>query len=53
MGYNGPDEVKNHPWMKNFSWDKMVNKEVEPPFVPSQIEDNFHDFNNKKTDQDI
>lgn len=20
LGYNGPEEVKNHPWFKNFNW---------------------------------
>lgn len=20
LGFNGPEEVKNHPWLKNFPW---------------------------------
>jgi hypothetical protein len=35
LGYNGPAEVKNHPWLKNFPWQKLINKELDAPFVPS------------------
>lgn len=34
LGINGPDEVKDHPWLKNFPWDKLLNKEIESPFIP-------------------
>jgi hypothetical protein len=26
LGINGPAEVKNHPWIKNFPWQKLINK---------------------------
>jgi len=32
---NGPAEVKAHPWIKNFPWKKLINKELESPFIPS------------------
>lgn len=41
LGLNGPVEVKAHPWMKDYPWEKLINKELEPPFIPSQDEDNF------------
>ena len=30
----GSEEIKNHPWFKNIVWDKLLKKEVEPPFKP-------------------
>jgi len=41
LGLNGPAEVKAHPWLRNYPWHKLLNKEIDPPFVPSQGEDNF------------
>jgi len=35
LGINGPDEVKNHPWIKNFPFEKLYTKEIDSPFVPS------------------
>jgi len=51
LGLNGPAEVKAHPWLKNFPWQKLLNKELEPPFVPSQKEENF-DYKNQFTRED-
>lgn len=41
LGLNGPDEVRNHPWFKGFSWAKLESREMEAPFIPSGKEDNF------------
>jgi len=41
LGLNGPAEVKAHPWLKSYPWQKIMNKEIDPPFVPSNKEDNF------------
>ena len=38
LGVNGPEEVKNHPWLKDFPWNKLINKELEPPFIPNVID---------------
>jgi len=35
LGTNGPSEVKNHPWLKNYDWGKLSRKEIEPPFRPN------------------
>lgn len=35
LGLNGPEEVKTHPWLKDFPWNKLLNREYESPFVPS------------------
>jgi hypothetical protein len=26
LGWGGSDEIKKHPWLKNFPWDKLVKK---------------------------
>jgi protein kinase A len=41
LGLNGPDEVKDHPWFKNFDWNKLYHKEIPSPFIPPHQEDNF------------
>ncbi|KAM3139999.1 hypothetical protein pb186bvf_007799 [Paramecium bursaria] len=41
LGNNGPDEVKDHPWFKDFQWDKLLNKEMLAPFIPNCNEDNY------------
>lgn len=35
LGLNGPEEVKAHPWLKDFPWNKLLNRDLEPPFIPS------------------
>lgn len=37
LGSNGPEEVKQHPWLKNFPWDKLLNKQLDAPFIPQVI----------------
>jgi len=41
LGLNGPEEVRNHPWFKNFNWDKLISREMESPFIPSNKEEHF------------
>ena len=31
---NDADEIVNHPWFKNFDWQKLMKKELQAPFVP-------------------
>ena len=40
LGYKGIWELKQHRWMKFFPWEKLINKELEAPFVPEK-KDNF------------
>jgi serine/threonine protein kinase len=40
LGFNGPDEVRKHPWFDNFQWSKLIEKTLEPFFTP-QKEENF------------
>jgi len=34
LGLDGPNEVKSHPWLKTYPWNKLQNKELESPFIP-------------------
>lgn len=34
MGLNGSEEVKQHVWLKNFDWDSLLSKQMEPAFYP-------------------
>jgi serine/threonine protein kinase len=36
LGLDGPKEVKEHPWLKDYPWQKLYNKELEPPFVSGE-----------------
>ena len=49
IGYLDLSEIKNHIWIKDYPWDKLLNKEITPPFVPVNSDYNF-DINhvNKK-----
>ena len=35
LGTNGPEEVKDHPWFKDYAWDKLISKEITAPFIPN------------------
>eukprot|EP01147_Barroeca_monosierra_P005054 gene5054-6966_t len=34
LGYNGAKEIKAHPFFKDIDWQKLYNKEIDPPFKP-------------------
>ena len=40
LGYNGPLEVKNHVWFKDFPWEQLYMKIIHAPYIP-QNRDNF------------
>lgn len=40
LGLNGPEEVKAHPWFKDYPFDDLLNGLVAAPFIPPN-EDNF------------
>lgn len=47
------DEIKNHEWLAETDWVKYINKEIEPPFVPSLRQCNFDsEFNDLPVDFD-
>ena len=34
LGYNSADDVKNHPFFHDIDFNKVLNKEYKPPFIP-------------------
>ncbi|CAO3665727.1 unnamed protein product [Rhizopus stolonifer] len=37
----GFQEIRNHPWFKKVSWDHLVSKTIEAPFIPDENKSNF------------
>jgi serum/glucocorticoid-regulated kinase 2 len=37
LGLKGAQEVKDHPWLKNFPWKDIYEKKIQPKFVPKVI----------------
>jgi hypothetical protein len=40
LGANGINELKDHPWFKNYPWDDMYQKKCLSPYIP-KFGDNF------------
>ncbi len=40
LGFYGPEQVKEHSWIKNFNWGDLYNKKIKAPFKP-EGEENF------------
>jgi len=41
LGLNGPNEVKQHVWLKDFNWQALLEKKLAAPYLPEQNDDNF------------
>lgn len=41
LGLNGPHEVKQHVWLKDFNWQALLDKKLTAPYVPEKASDNF------------
>lgn len=43
-GPDGIDEIKKHPFFATIDWDKLLRKEIQPPFKPavSRADDAFY-----------
>ncbi len=35
LGLNGPAEVKQHPWLKNFVWCDLYDHKMVAPYIPN------------------
>ena len=40
LGFNSIKEVKDHPWIKYYPWEMILDKSLPSPFIP-QNKDNF------------
>ena len=36
LGANGAEEIKRHKFFKSINWEKLANKQVNPPYVPEK-----------------
>ena len=34
LGFNGAEEIKDHPWFIDVDWDAMYSKKYIAPFIP-------------------
>ncbi len=34
LGYNGAQEIKDHPFFKGFDWDKVIQRKLKAIFRP-------------------
>ncbi|OLN86522.1 cAMP-dependent protein kinase type 2 [Colletotrichum chlorophyti] len=32
--YGGPNDVKNHPWFQEVTWDRLARKDIDAPYTP-------------------
>jgi hypothetical protein len=39
LGANGIEEILKHPWFRNLDIDKLLRREIEPPYKPEIKED--------------
>ncbi|CAG9328403.1 unnamed protein product [Blepharisma stoltei] len=44
LGFNGPEEVKSHPWLRNIDWTEISNGLTKAPFLPNSTTSNFNHF---------
>jgi hypothetical protein len=38
---NGPNEVKQHVWIKDYNWQALLDKKLPAPYFPESKDDNF------------
>lgn len=50
LGENGIQELKNHPWFRDFDWNALSNQTVKATFVPNLSESTFDKKNVMKED---
>ncbi len=41
LGLNGPHEVKQHVWLKDFNWQALLEKKLVAPLIPEKNQENF------------
>ena len=41
LGLNGPAEVKQHIWLRDYDWQALCEKTLEAPYKPQTYNDNF------------
>ena len=53
-GEKDAESIKEHPYFKDVDWDKYLNKEIEPPFIPKlKNETDLKYFDKAFTDESV
>ena len=54
LGYNGIEEIKNHPWLKDINWKEIYLHKIKSPFVPELNKKIFNTlyFSNKRKENE-
>ena len=53
-GSNDADDIKAHPYFKDVDWNKYLNKEITPPFIPKlKNETDLKYFDKMFTDESV
>jgi serine/threonine protein kinase len=42
IGFNGIDEIKNHPWFSNIIWKDYYYKKMKTPFINLNVDDAYN-----------
>ncbi len=50
LGFNGIQEIKNHPWFLNFNWRNLYFEKIISPYIPEDYNNN--DNSNSKLIED-
>lgn len=48
LGLNGPQDVKDHVWFKNYPWDDLYHKRIKSPFIPPEADNFDHKYTNSE-----
>lgn len=51
LGVNGIDEILGHPWFKTIDIQKLLKREIDPPYKP-EIKEDFAYFDQKLVQQE-
>lgn len=49
---NGPEELKQHPWLRNTDWKAYNSKTPVSPFIPDDKIENYAKECKKSTEND-
>merc|ERR1719282_1203261 len=48
-GSNGINDIKNHPFFATIDWNKLLKKQIVPPFQPTVVADDAFHFDTEYT----
>lgn len=53
LGFQGGQQIKEHPWFEGVDWEKVEAKQYKPPFVPKVAGDDWvNNFDSEFTNEE-